>query len=148
MFHYAGIYGQAYNCIQVFLIYCFEDVVVYCPTSHHGKVIGGTPQGTRPAWAQGIDPATLIFLLFMDDLLDNLHSKVQLFQDDCTIYSEVKSPHDCKLLYEGLGTIYSEVKSPHDCKLLYEGLGTIYSEVKSPHDCKLLYEGLGTLTTW
>ena len=54
----------------------------------------GVPQGTV------LDP--LLFLIFINDLPDNLNSSAKLFVDDCLLYREVNTTSDTYKLQEDL----------------------------------------------
>lgn len=62
-------------------------------------VTSGVPQGSflRP----------LLFLTYINDLLDKLTSSVHPYADDCVIYHEITNPDDTFLLQSDLNTIYS-----------------------------------------
>ena len=52
--------------------------------------IGDRPQGTV------LGP--LLFLVFINDLPDNILSRVRLFADDCILYREIRTTQDCHTL--------------------------------------------------
>lgn len=49
----------------------------------------------------------LLFLIFMNDLPDNISSKICLFADDCVIYRKITNQDDVALLQTDLNTIHS-----------------------------------------
>ena len=61
------------------------------------RVESGVPQGTV------LGP--LLFLIYINDLPDNLHSTVRLFADDCVLYKNIKSSQDAHALQKDLETL-------------------------------------------
>ena len=57
-------------------------------------MISGVPQGSV------LGP--ILFLIFINDLPDNLNSKARMFADDCIVYREIKSNKDQLTLQEDL----------------------------------------------
>ena len=47
----------------------------------------------------------VLFLIFINDLPDNIRSSVQLFADDCVLYRNIKSPLDCHILQDDLNSL-------------------------------------------
>ena len=45
------------------------------------------------------------FLIFINDLPDNIRSSVRLFADDCVLYRNIKSPIDCQILQDDLNSL-------------------------------------------
>ena len=79
---YYGITGPISSWIKSFLAERTQQVVINGTASIPIQVTSGVPQGTvlRP----------LFFLLYINDLPNNLTSYVRLFADDCLLYSPVK----------------------------------------------------------
>ena len=50
---------------------------------------------------------TLTFLLYINDISNNLTSHIRLFADDCIIYRTISSPEDSLLLKEDLDRIFN-----------------------------------------
>ena len=70
------------------------------PSDEHSqwvKVESGVPQGTV------LGP--LLFLLYINDLPDNLKSTVRLFADDCVMYNSIKTPQDATVLQKDLDSL-------------------------------------------
>ena len=53
-------------------------------------MLSGVPQGSV------LGP--ILFLIFINDLLDNIRSSVRLFADDCVLYRNIHSIQDCFIL--------------------------------------------------
>ena len=47
----------------------------------------------------------VLFLIFINDLPDNIRSSVRLFADDCVLYRNIKSPLDCHILQDDLNSL-------------------------------------------
>ena len=61
-----------------------QRVIIRGTCSEWSPVISGTPQGTI------FGP--ILFLLFVNDISDNVKSKIKLFADDMKMYREIKDP--------------------------------------------------------
>ena len=60
-------------------------------------VLSGVPQGSVLG--------SVLFLIFINDLPDNIRSSVRLFADDCVLYRNIKSPIDCQILQDDLNSL-------------------------------------------
>jgi predicted DNA-binding protein YlxM (UPF0122 family) len=60
-------------------------------------VTSGVPQGTV------LGPT--LFLVFINDIVDNLHSTARVFADDCVIYRPIHTEKDHQLMQEDLDTL-------------------------------------------
>ena len=79
-----GIGGNLLLCFRNFLTNRKQRVVIQGSPSEWSPVISGTPQGTI------LGP--ILFLLYINDVSDNVKSKIKLFADDTKIYREIKDP--------------------------------------------------------
>ena len=91
--HY-GIRGQTLSWIRAFLSNRSQRVVVDGVQSEPAPVISGVPQGTV------LGP--ILFLLFINDLPNDLSSSVRLFADDCIVYRKIRTRTDSELLQRDL----------------------------------------------
>ena len=92
-----GIRGQALEWIRAFLSNQTQEVMVDGARSSPAPVISGVPQGTV------LGP--ILFLLFINDLPNDLTSNVRLFADDCIVYRRISSRNDCDLLQKDLNIL-------------------------------------------
>ena len=60
-------------------------------------VLSGVPQGSV------LGP--VLFLVFINDLPDNIRSSVRLFADDCVLYRNIYTPSDCTILQDDLDSL-------------------------------------------
>ncbi|KAI8479038.1 hypothetical protein Bbelb_432280 [Branchiostoma belcheri] len=94
---YYGIQGPTLNWLKAFLTNREQTVVVEGKASAPVKVASGVPQGTV------LGP--LLFLLYINDLPDQLDSNVRLFADDCLLYVELSTQTDSQLHQKDLNTL-------------------------------------------
>ena len=87
--HY-GIQGLLLNWVESFLTQCFQSVVCEGQTSRQCPLTSGIPQGTVLA--------PLLFLLYINNLPDNVQSSVMFFADNALLYGIVASDTVCDLL--------------------------------------------------
>ena len=79
-----------------------QSVVLEGISSESAPVVSGVPQGSVLG--------QLLFLLFINDLADNLTSKTRLFVDDCIVCRTLRSQEDCMTLQWDLYSADSERK--------------------------------------
>ena len=84
--HHYGIQGNTFKWISSFLQERKQRVVIGGDNSQWVHVESGVPQGTV------LGP--LLFLLFINDLPNNIKSSVRLFADDCVLYTTVENSED------------------------------------------------------
>ena len=92
-----GIDGSINRWIGSFLKGRKQRVVIGGDHSNWATVDSGVPQGTV------LGP--LLFLVYINDLPQNINSTVRLFADDCVIYKEIKSSQDADILQKDLETL-------------------------------------------
>jgi len=92
-----GINTQLINWIKAFLTNRQQKVVLEGRSSSYVSVDSGVPQGTV------LGP--LLFLLYVNDLPDNLTSSTRLFADDCLVYKNITCAEDACELQRDLDTL-------------------------------------------
>ena len=83
--HY-GITNNTNNWIKAFLENRSQQIVVNGQASNPAAVLSGVPQGTV------LGP--MLFLLYINDIPEGVHSMVRLFADDSIVYREIMTPQD------------------------------------------------------
>ena len=94
---YYGIRGSTHKWISSWLSERSQKVVLDGQASDPVPVLSGVPQGSV------LGP--VLFLIFINDLPDNIRSSVRLFADDCVLYRNIKSPIDCQNLQDDLNSL-------------------------------------------
>ena len=94
---YFGIRGSTHKWIASWLSEQYEKVVLDGQASDPVPVLSGVPQGSV------LGP--VLFLIFINDLPDNIKSSVRLFADDCVLYRNINSLADCQILQEDLNSL-------------------------------------------
>lgn len=94
--HY-GIRGGIHRWIKTWLTERKQCVVVDGEQSEHCRVKSGVPQGTV------LGP--LMFLLYINDIGENINSKLRLFADDSLLYLAVSTETHCEKLQKDLDTL-------------------------------------------
>ena len=79
-----GISGNLLNLFRSFLNDRYQRVVIHGQHSDWAPLLAGVPQGSI------LGP--LLFLIYINDLPDNLNSLVKLFADDASLFSTVHDP--------------------------------------------------------
>ena len=92
-----GIDGMVNRWIEDFLQNRHQAVVVDGLKSTNKPVVSGVPQGSV------LGPC--LFLFYINDIADNLHSTTRLFADDTMLYITVSSQSDADLLQSDLDTL-------------------------------------------
>ena len=94
-----GISGALLKWFKSFLCDRRQRVVVNGSTSDWSPVLSGVPQGSV------LGP--LLFILYLNDLPNNLQCIVKMFADDVAIYKSIATREDCDLLQRDLSLISS-----------------------------------------
>ena len=94
----AGIGGNVKKWIQSFLENREQRVVINNNYSSWRRVWSGVPQGSV------LGPT--LFLIYVNDLLDNLDSQGKLFADDAKVYRRIQGDQDNDLLNDSYRRIY------------------------------------------
>ena len=89
-----GINGPIHKWLENFLTKRRQRVVIGGENSHWVDVKSGVPQGTV------VGP--LLFLVYLNDMPNNIKSSIRLFADDCVVYREIKNKDDATTLQNDL----------------------------------------------
>ena len=95
--HYYGIRGSTHQWIASWLSERLQNVVLDGQASDPVPVLSGVSQGS----VRG----PVLFLIFINDLPDNIRSSVRLFADDCVLYMNIKTLTDCQILQDDLNRL-------------------------------------------
>ena len=93
-----GVRGPLLRWISSWLTERYQRVMVDGESSSATPVKSGVPQGTV------LGP--LMFLVYINDINENITSSVRLFADDCVTYKSITTLEDAKQLQEDLCKIY------------------------------------------
>ena len=81
-----GISGELYNLLENYLSGRFQRVVLNGQTSSWRPVLADVPQGSIMG--------PLLFLIYINDLPNELKSNVKLFADDTSLFTVVKDKNE------------------------------------------------------
>ena len=96
--HY-GIWGPLLNWFQSYLTNRFQRVVIPGGISEWLEILAGVPQGSI------LGP--LLFIMFINDIVKEIHSNIRLFADDTSLYIIVDFPDSAaQILNVDLERIY------------------------------------------
>ena len=93
----AGIRGRVLNWIENFLKDRRQRVVLRNGVSGWRNVTSGVPQGSI------LGP--LLFLIYVNDIPENVKSTAKLFADDTKLYRKIENKRDCETLQEDLNSL-------------------------------------------
>ena len=91
---YYRIDSQVINWIAKWLTSRKQCVLLDGESSDYVPVTSGVPQGTV------LGP--LLFLIYINDIIENITSKLRLFADDCLLYRVITSEQDTVALQKDL----------------------------------------------
>ena len=136
---YYGITGNNLFWIENFLLDCIQCFQVSGTKSSWTSVTGtsGVPQGTF------LGP--LLFLMYINDIVHNLSSKIKLFADNAVLYSKISSVHDASLSQQDLDTLSCWATTWQLNFILTKGnlMSITRSPLKSPASYRLCNAGRG-----
>ena len=95
--HHYGIRGSTHKYIASWLSERYIKVVLDGQASDPVPVLSGVPQESV------LGP--VLFLIFINDLPDNIRSSVRRFADDCVLYRNINSLIDCQILQDDLNSL-------------------------------------------
>ena len=88
--YFYGIRGELLQWLQSFLTNRTQKVIIDGKQSSPcSSVTSGVPQGSV------LGP--VLFLIYINDIVTNIHSQLRLFADDCLVYRPIYSPEDHKI---------------------------------------------------
>ena len=89
-----GIQGDTLGWIEAFLTRRKQKVIVNGHSSDWTEVKSGVPQGSVIA--------ALLFVIYINDLPDNIKSPLYLFADDCKFFRQIITPEDTSIMQSDL----------------------------------------------
>ena len=92
-----GIRGKLLRWIENFIVGRKQCVVVNGEKSSYGSVLSGIPRGSV------LGP--LLFVLYINDILDNIRSEGFLFADDTKIFKEIVERLDAEFLQDDIDAL-------------------------------------------
>ena len=98
-----GINENILSCLEAWLTQREQQVTIAGDKSSTAKVTSGVPQGTV------LGP--LMFLLYINDIGNDITSKIRLFADDSLLYLAISTKDDCKRLQQDLDRMVNCTKT-------------------------------------
>ena len=92
--HFYGISGNILNWIKDFLDHRTQSVILNGSNFHNITVSSGVPQGSV------LEP--ILFLAYINDLLEQVKSRVRLFADDTAMYLALDNQAVSEILQKDL----------------------------------------------
>ena len=111
--------GQILHWIEAFLKNLQMRVDVHDSFSDWAEVLSGGPQGSV------LGP--LLFLIFVNDILDWIRTNVRMFADDTKIWTRIRNTEDSRIFQEDLNRLTDWSKewlltfNQDKCKVMYIG---------------------------
>ena len=93
-----GIRGENLSWIKSFLFGRSQKVVMDGEESNSCDVLSGVPQGSV------LGP--VLFLIYINDIVSDIDSRINLFADDCALYREITSADDAIVLQKDLDRLH------------------------------------------
>ena len=94
-----GFRGQSHSWIRSFSSSRTQAVVMNGDWSFPCEVLSGVPQGTVLA--------PILFLIYINGIVDGLQSNINLFADDCAVYHKIETEEDNKLVQDDLNLLHN-----------------------------------------
>ena len=94
-----GFRGQSHFWIRRFSSSRTQAVVMNGDRSFPCEVFSGVPQGTV------LGP--ILFLIYINGIVDGLQSNINLFADDCAVYHKIETEEDNKILQDDLNLLHN-----------------------------------------
>jgi len=95
---YYGVQGKNVSWVKAFLSDRRQRVVVNGSQSDWCPVTSGVPQGSV------LGPS--LFLVYINDFVENLSSEIRLFADDSILYRDIVTEDDHRILQEDLHRLF------------------------------------------
>ena len=116
-----------------------QQVVIDSETSSPAKVTFGAPQGTV------LGPT--LFLIYINDIAENINLNIRLLADDCVVYRQIDSLQDHVILQEDLNHLFDwsntwQMKFNVDICVIIN-IGNL--KIKSKHEYKMNNQILETV---
>ena len=116
-----------------------QQVIIDGETSSPAEVTSGVPQGTV------LGPT--LFLIYINDIAENIKSNIRLFADDCVVYRQIDSTQDHVILQEDLNNLFDwsntwQMKFNVD-KCVIMNIGNL--KIKAKHEYKMNNQILETV---
>ncbi|MCY3928347.1 MAG: reverse transcriptase family protein [Acidobacteria bacterium] len=92
-----GIRGKLLKWLEAFLSDRSQQIVIGGTFSSSSVVTSEVPQGSV------LGPT--LFLIYINDIITDIHSKIRLFADDCLVYHSINSYNDHQILQRDLNTL-------------------------------------------
>jgi len=96
--HLCGIHGENVSWIEDFLSGRSQKVVMDGEESNLCDVLSAVPQGSVLC--------LLLFHAYINDIVTDVDSKINLFAEKCALYREIRSTEDAVVLQQDLHRLY------------------------------------------